>query len=263
MNAAETKKQGATATEKKDKESLPLNIYQRMLLATAEINSVGKNIEVGFGKNAYKAVSEADVLDVVKPIEAEFGIYSYPYSRKVIKDEIFTTVAESNGEKKEKNTFFVRIETVYRFVNVDNPSEYIDITTYGDGVDTQDKTPGKAMTYGDKYALLKAYKIRTGDDPDEKASGDLKKKPTAPVEKPTPAQLKEAQDLKLDLNKVAAYWKKGVDDISKSELAESIQMQKDAITRLQAKAEREKAEREKATQQAAEQDTADDAEVKE
>ena len=42
--------------------------------------------------------------------------------------------------------------------------------TFGDGVDTQDKAPGKAMTYGDKYALLKAYKIVTGDDPDQNAS---------------------------------------------------------------------------------------------
>jgi ribosomal protein S27AE len=26
------------------------------------------------------------------------------------------------------------------------------------------------MTYGDKYALMKAYKISTGDDPDQNAS---------------------------------------------------------------------------------------------
>lgn len=30
------------------------------------------------------------------------------------------------------------------------------------------------MTYGDKYALLKAYKIQTGDDPDQNASEPLK-----------------------------------------------------------------------------------------
>ena len=28
----------------------------------------------------------------------------------------------------------------------------------------------KAMTYADKYALMKAYKISTGDDPDKEAS---------------------------------------------------------------------------------------------
>ena len=44
------------------------------------------------------------------------------------------------------------------------------MVAYGDGVDTYDKAPGKAMTYADKYALMKAYKISTGDDPDQEAS---------------------------------------------------------------------------------------------
>ena len=38
------------------------------------------------------------------------------------------------------------------------------------------KAPGKAMTYADKYALLKAYKIITGEDPDQNYSNDLKGK---------------------------------------------------------------------------------------
>ncbi|MFR4146701.1 MAG: hypothetical protein ACLT1J_10535 [Mediterraneibacter gnavus] len=32
------------------------------------------------------------------------------------------------------------------------------------------------MTYADKYALLKAYKIITGDDPDQECSKELKRK---------------------------------------------------------------------------------------
>ena len=64
----------------------------------------------------------------------------------------------------------MRLETAYRFINMDKPEEFIDIDTYGDGLDTGDKAPGKAMTYADKYALMKAYKISTGDDPDKEAS---------------------------------------------------------------------------------------------
>ena len=139
-----------------------LNIFQRMSAVTIEMNTVAKNLTVGFGNSKYKAVGEADVLAAVKPLEAKYGIYSYPVSRSVIDSGTI------EGEKS--NRMFMRIETVYRFVNIDNPTEYIDITTYGDGVDSQDKAPGKAMTYGDKYALLKAYKIQTGDDPDQQAS---------------------------------------------------------------------------------------------
>lgn len=176
------------------KETKELNIYQKMLKATEQIGRVAKNLSVDMGKNSYKAVSEKDVLEAVKPIEIELGIYSYPLSRKVIETNVLTTSKTYNNETKESNQLFMRIETIYRFINVDNPSEYIDVTTYGDGVDSQDKAPGKAMTYADKYALLKAYKIETGDDPDKEASGELKKVEKGNITKKiTEGQLKVLQ----------------------------------------------------------------------
>lgn len=149
------------------------NIYTKMLGLSSEILSVAKNLTVGTGKNAYKAAGESGVLMAVKPLEAKYGIYSYPYSRRVIDSGEIVSKAVWDGKETEKKQLYLRIETVYRFVNVEKPEEYIDITTYGDGVDTQDKATGKAMTYADKYALMKAYKIITGDDPDKEYSAPL------------------------------------------------------------------------------------------
>ena len=208
-----------------------LNIYQRMLAATSEINKVAKNLKVGVGNNAYKAVAESDVLEAVKPVEEQFGIYSYPLSREIVNDEISVTTTEYEGKKSEKSSYFMRVKTIYRFVNVDKPDEYIDIATYGDGIDSQDKAPGKAMTYGDKYALLKAYKIQTGEDPDAKPS----KRKT--VDPPTAEQLKQAEELSIDLDRLAAYHKVDVSELSKSDLADAIEMKKKS---LQKKAEKEK-----------------------
>ena len=143
------------------------NIYKKMSAITAELTAVAKNLNVGIGQSAYKAVGEADVLAAVKPLEEKHGVYSYPYSRKIVEADLVTTTSEYQGKVTEKTNRYLRIETVYRFVNIDNPDEYIDITTYGDGIDPQDKAVGKAMTYSDKYALLKAYKIITGEDPDQ------------------------------------------------------------------------------------------------
>lgn len=153
-----------------------MNIYQRMSKIMEEISTVSKNLEVGYGSSKYKAVGEADVLRAVKPIETKYGVYSYPFSRDVIESGILTNVRSDGKEVKQQ---YIRISTVYRFVNTDKPEEYIDITTYGDGVDSQDKGPGKSMTYADKYALLKAYKIQTGDDPDQNASEPLGSKDAA------------------------------------------------------------------------------------
>lgn len=146
-----------------------MNIFQKMSAITQEISTVAKNLQVGEGKNQYKAVGEADVLAAVKPVEAKHGVYSYPYSREIVESGEMV-VTTKFGERK---SLYLRLKTVYRFVNMEKPDEYIDITTYGDGVDSQDKATGKAMTYSDKYALLKAYKIQTGDDPDQNASETL------------------------------------------------------------------------------------------
>lgn len=147
-----------------------MNIYEKMSEITAEIAAVAKNLNVGYGRSQYKAVGEADVLAAVKPIEKKYKIYSYPVSRNIIESGVMTSVKNDGTEIRQN---YLRIETVYRFVDVEKPEDYIDITTYGDGVDAQDKAPGKAMTYGDKYALLKAYKIITGDDPDQSASNSM------------------------------------------------------------------------------------------
>lgn len=147
-----------------------MNIYEKMAEITAEINTVAKNLNVETGKGkSYRAVSEADVLAAVKPIEKKHGVYSYPYEREIVESGELVNQTQY-GERK---SLFLRVRTVYRFVNTEKPEEHLDIVTYGDGVDSQDKAPGKAMTYGDKYALLKAYKIQTGDDPDQNASGEL------------------------------------------------------------------------------------------
>lgn len=151
-----------------------MNIYEKMSAIANEIGTVAKNLEIDTGKGrGYKAVGEADVLRTIKPIEHKHRVFSYPCMRNVIESGEFVTSFEVKGEKKERKQLFLRIETVYRFVDMDDPTQYIEVTTYGDGLDSGDKATGKAMTYADKYALLKAYKIVTGDDPDQEASGEL------------------------------------------------------------------------------------------
>lgn len=168
----------------KNKEIKNMNIYEKLSAITNEISHVAKNLSVGTGKSSYKAVGEADVLAAVKPSEEFYHVYSYPYEREIIESGELVSTSTWNGQTTEKKQQFMRIKTVYRFVDMDNPESYVDITTYGDGIDSQDKAPGKAMTYADKYALLKAYKIITGDDPDQSYSEDLKGKKTSSPKTP-------------------------------------------------------------------------------
>ncbi len=148
-----------------------MNIYEKLNEIINELGIVEKNLNVSTGKGgSYKAVSEKDVLDAIKPIEYKYKIYSYPLNREVIADEQLEKISTYNGKETKTISQFMRIKTTYRFINIEKPEEYIDIVSYGDGIDTGDKAPGKAMTYSDKYALMKCYKVSTGDDPDKDAS---------------------------------------------------------------------------------------------
>ena len=158
-------------TQEKEINIKDLNIYEKMSLITTEMAVIEKNLKVAVNaKSSYKAVSERDVLDNVKPLEAKYRVYSYPLKREITDKDTLVKETEYNGNITRTNTLFMRLNTIYRFINIDKPEEYIDIDTFGDGLDTGDKAPGKAMTYADKYALMKAYKISTGDDPDKEAS---------------------------------------------------------------------------------------------
>lgn len=193
-----------------------LNVYQRLLAIQNELTNVAKNLSVGVGKSSYKAVGEADVLKAVKPLEAKYGVYSYPSSRRIVESAVLENEAtDYNNNKVIKKSFFERIETVYRFVNVDNPSEYIEITSYGDGIDTGDKSVGKACTYADKYALLKAYKIITGDDPDQDESQSYTGFKKGSID---PLLIRRCNELGIELENVARYYKKGVNDLTNDDV---------------------------------------------
>lgn len=152
-----------------------MNLYEKMAAITAELQTVAKNLTVQQTKtSAYKAVYERDILDAVKPLESKYGIYSYPSSREILESNMLESESEWQGKVTKKTTFMTRIKTVYRFVNIEKPEEYIETTSFAEGIDSQDKGSGKAMTYSDKYALMKAYKISTGDDPDQTASIETK-----------------------------------------------------------------------------------------
>lgn len=143
------------------------NIFQKMSAITNELGVVAKNLNVDMGKGkSYKAVQEKDILDAVKPLEEKYGIYSYPINREIVDQSIL----EKETQYGVSKNLYMRIKTTYKFVNIDKPDDAIEMVSFADGIDSGDKATGKAMTYADKYALMKAYKIATGDDPDAEGS---------------------------------------------------------------------------------------------
>lgn len=143
------------------------NLYERIQDVANDIRTIEKNMTVGSGNYAYKAVQDIDVVTAVKTAEKKHGIISIPIKQELVKTDIVRTVKQGG---MEGITYVDIVKMTVRFINTDNVTEYIDVESFGRGLDTGDKGFGKASTYARKYALLNAYKIATGEDPDKHKS---------------------------------------------------------------------------------------------
>ena len=153
------------------------NLYQKILMAADEIGNVEKNLEIRVTNNSsYKAVADVDVLKKVKAAEKKFGLVSVPVKQELVKSEIVRTMKQGGYEAI---SYMDVVKMTVRIINTDNPTETLEVESFGRGLDTGDKGFGKASTYARKYALLNAYKIATGEDPDETKSQEQIAAPTA------------------------------------------------------------------------------------
>ena len=137
--------------------------------------------------NNFRAVSESAILDVINPILIKNGWF---YEIRVRKSDL--QIREAYGSKGKKLQFIATVEISVVFHNDADPQLVVGTESVGMGIDDNDKAMGKAYTYAVKYALLKLFRLRFGDDPDFEASKPLH------VKKPKEEKIKpEKEDKKL------------------------------------------------------------------
>lgn len=144
-----------------------MNLYEKIHEIMKDVQYLAKDDSVAFGNTKYKALSEEKVTSIMRAELIRHKLVVFPIQQ----------VSSRNGQ-------ISHVDVVYRMVNVEEPGEYIDITSCGDGADSQDKGAGKAMTYAFKYMWLRTFALPTGEDPDKISSAELDekfRKESAPV----------------------------------------------------------------------------------
>lgn len=141
-------------------------LFEKIQAVAKDVMSVDKDMQVGNGNYGYKAVSDLSVTKKVKESEQKHGIISIPTKQELVHQEVLRT--QNNKGETLKYSFLIKMTV--RIVEVANPENFIEIESFGHGLDSGDKGFGKASTYARKYALLNAYKIATGEDPDAEKS---------------------------------------------------------------------------------------------
>lgn len=172
-----------------------MNIYEKIHEIYKAVQRLEKDDRVSFGQTKYKALSEAKVTSIMREQMNKQKLIVYPIEQSWTRTGNIT-----------------HVDVKYRMVNIENPDEFIEITSCGDGADTQDKGSGKAMTYAFKYMWLRTFAIQTGEDPDIICNEELEAKQAE--EK----QLQTMSDTTINSNEwkaLQASAKKAGEDINK------------------------------------------------
>lgn len=178
------------ATAKKEN---TMNLFQKLLEIQKTVVGLGKDSK-SFG---YQYVSGSKVLEHIKPLMNEYGI--------ILKQEVldidntrqdYTT---KSGSKSE-----ILTKAIMRFTWIDCSTGEKDENMFAaNGQNDWEKGLGSALTYAERYFLLKYFHISTDEDdidnPNRKP--EVVSKPTAKVSHSTKATISDLSKVKEMLEK--------------------------------------------------------------
>ncbi len=124
----------------------------------AATRSLAANTEGQTGAARYNYVSGSKLLGVIRPLMDKLGLI---LTQEVvdIKNEPITYMTR-NGEKTE---MFTTIHIRFTWVDTDDGSQVVN-DFFANGMNAWDKGLGSALTYAERYYLMKTFHIATDED---------------------------------------------------------------------------------------------------
>lgn len=172
-----------------------LNIYQKLIEVRKSVPYLKKE-NAGY---QFKYVSSSQTLGALRDAMDAQGLLLVP---KVVGREI-----RDHATRKGDHEYFTSMDIEFTWINSETPAETIVCPWYGQGLDDGEKGVGKALTYAEKFFLLKFFNIATDkDDPDSFQKKEEKKESK---ENKPPANQQQAENngpSTDDKKKVMAEW---------------------------------------------------------
>ena len=171
-----------------------MSIYKKLHKSQSAILGLGKDKK----GNNYEYVTGNKVLSEIKPLMNDLGLL---LKQEVISiDNVRQDYATRNGNKSEINS-----KVMMRFTWIDIETGEKDENLFGaNGQNDWDKGVGSALTYGERYFLLKFFHIAT--DEDDIDNPDRKKEETEQP-KDTTAEISKLLESSKDLKELETNYK--------------------------------------------------------
>lgn len=165
------------------------NLVASVIKVMADVKSIDKSLTVGEGKASYQGVADKDVKKIIGEAMEKHGLAILPIDIQETTQLNEWDESTQYGNKR-KQSVFTKVTTTYILVH--ESGEFITLKGYGHGVDSQDKSAGKATTYALKYALLYMFMVPTGkiddadshnQEPQQQVQKEQKQKPVLSTDK--------------------------------------------------------------------------------
>ncbi|KKB24450.1 ERF family protein [Staphylococcus carnosus] len=130
-----------------------MNLFQKIADVKANIDGFTKDTK---GYN-YSYVSGSQVLHRIRSKMIEHNLLLVPYTEH---EEIIET-----KNAKGKTEHIVKLKLTYIWINADKPQEKLEVPFFAVGQqDDVSKAHGTALTYAERYFLMKFFNIPTDED---------------------------------------------------------------------------------------------------
>lgn len=203
-------------------EKVKLNLYQKLLHIQQSVKGFGKD-----GKSfGYQYVTGSKVLEHIKPLMNELGL--------ILKQEILSidNVRQDYNLKDGKLKSEILTKAMMRFTWIDCETGEKDENLFGaNGQNDWEKGLGSALTYSERYFLLKFFHIATDEDdidnPDRKVEDN---KPNVKV--PAPAITDAIKKGILETNtrqELTTFWNKNVQLHTNNQFVDMFKKQAEVI----------------------------------
>ncbi|MDO5375721.1 MAG: ERF family protein [Staphylococcus rostri] len=153
-----------------------LNLYQKIADVKANIEGFAKDTK-GFN---YSYVSGSQVLHRIRSKMIEHNLLLVPKTMNENYKQIEVKKFNKKVNREVVTTeFVVEMELVYQWIDADNPNDQLECHFYAVGQqDDVSKAHGTALTYAERYFLMKFFNIPTDeDDADAKQKREQYTKP--------------------------------------------------------------------------------------
>lgn len=180
-----------------------MSVFKKLHQVQAATRSLAANTQGQTGAARYDYVSGAKLLGVIRPLMDKLGLL---LTQEVV--EITNTPISYTTRNGEKTEMFTTAHIRFTWIDAEDGSSIVN-EFFANGMNAWDKGLGSALTYAERYYLMKTFHIATDEDDVDALVKDeaIKSAPSPAVKARRAASDRTAQDGAYKPLSKIDYWK--------------------------------------------------------